>query len=117
MDTSQWQELGTLVALLIGVWVMIDATKRGMGGLGAFLWGLGTFLVACVGLPMWLLFRSPLPTEASPRRVAKPRHSTYQETDTGRCPACGGRVNPEDTDCASCGIHFPQYPDAVPPAT
>jgi hypothetical protein len=39
MNTHSGIGLGTFIALLAGVWVMIDATRRGKDGFSAFLWG------------------------------------------------------------------------------
>lgn len=108
MDQIGWRDFGALFALLVGVWVMIDATKRGIGGLGAFLWGLGTFLLLCIGLPMWLLMRPAVPGETYPGRVGPPKRlrSQMKAVDPNVCPACGGRLTPEDFVCPSCGINF-----------
>ena len=102
--------------MLVGAWVMVDATKRGMGRLGAFLWGQGTLLMVCMGLPMWLLFRGPISGMEPPRvRTVKLRHGGYEQGDQEHCPAGGARISPEDVECPSCRISFLQFLDAPPP--
>jgi hypothetical protein len=121
MDYASVKEFGALFSLFVGTWVMMDANKRGLSGLSAFLWGLGAFLLLCAGLPLWLLCRPSVPGSA-PAQSYKPfrppalLRSGYHETEAGRCPACGGAVSPEDRECASCGIHFLQAPETVPPS-
>jgi hypothetical protein len=117
MNYTPISEFWALFDILVGVWVMIDASKRGLSGLAAFLWGFATVLVFCVGLPAWLLWRPNVPGSApfKAAKLLKPLSSSYQETEPGRCPACGGHVNPDDTNCSSCGIHFLQAPTAPPP--
>ena len=111
MYNSTYIAFGTLFALFVGVWVMVDASKRKLDGISSFLLGFGTFLFLCIVLPLWLLFRPPIPNDhglmlQEKPRPAKKRHSPSDELSSDRCPACGERVAPEDAVCPSCGIHF-----------
>ena len=49
--------IGIVIAAAIAFWVGSDANKRGMNGI---LWGIGTFLVCIVFLPLYLIMRKPL---------------------------------------------------------
>ena len=53
--------MGALIGLLIGgvagFWVATDAKKRGMNSV---VWGIFTFLVFIIGLPVYLISRKPL---------------------------------------------------------
>ena len=114
MDNYNSATIGfwSLIALFVGVWVMVDASKRNVGGFGSFLWGLAVFLLLCICLPLWLCVRPPVPNTDAPRWQAKPRTArkrrlpSEEELASGRCPACGGALAPEDDICPSCGIHF-----------
>ncbi len=48
--------LGGLIALLIGITVGEDASKRGMNGFG---WGLGVFALLIIFLPLYFIVRKP----------------------------------------------------------
>ena len=55
--------IGVLIALGIGVWVGLDAGKRGYSTAACWGWGIGTFLLLIVVLPIYLLSRPKLPAE------------------------------------------------------
>ncbi len=86
---------GVLIALFVGVWVMIDATRRGKDGFSAFLWGFATFLVLCIFLPLWLIFRPAIPEAGG-------------GSETGFygpfiCPTCGQQTDRNKAYCDHCG--------------
>jgi len=45
-----------LIAMVIGVFVGLDAEKRGMSGIG---WGIGVAAFMIVVLPLYLIVRNP----------------------------------------------------------
>jgi len=49
--------LGLILGSIGGFWVSQDAKKRGMNGVG---WGIFTFLLLIIGLPVYLISRQPL---------------------------------------------------------
>jgi hypothetical protein len=48
--------IGIVIAAAIGFWVYKDAQERGMNGI---LWGILTFLICVIFLPIYLLIRKP----------------------------------------------------------
>lgn len=58
MGTGGIQIFGLVIAAAIGFWVATDAKKRGM----SFWWGVGTFLICIVFLPLYLIMRKPVIT-------------------------------------------------------
>ncbi|MDC0431798.1 autophagy-related protein 27 [Paracoccaceae bacterium] len=48
--------IGLIVAAVIGFIIAGDANSRGMNGIG---WGLFTFLVCIVAIPIYLIVRKP----------------------------------------------------------
>lgn len=77
--------IGLLIAAAVGFWVYSDAAARGKSSGVACLWGIGTFLLLIVFLPLWLFVRPPM-----------------QRVGIVRCPGCG-----KDSDnaqfCPHCG--------------
>ena len=53
---GMYQLIGLLVAAAIAFWVYKDAETRGMNGI---LWGIFTFLLCIVALPVYLVVRKP----------------------------------------------------------
>jgi len=51
-----------LIPLGSGIWVGYDADKRGMNPWG---WGIGTFLLLIIILPLYLLTRQPIQDRSS----------------------------------------------------
>jgi len=82
--------IGLLMAALMGHFVYADARARSASR--PVLWGIGTFLLAIVFLPAWLIMR---PRHVSPR--SGPR----------RCPSCAEAVHPEAATCMHCGKDLP----------
>ena len=50
------QLIGLLIAAAIAYWVYQDAESRGMNGI---LWGIFTFLLCIIALPVYLIVRKP----------------------------------------------------------
>ncbi len=48
--------LGLIVALIVAILIGKDASDRGMSGFG---WGLFTFLLCIVAIPIYLIVRKP----------------------------------------------------------
>ena len=48
--------IGLIIAAVIGVIIAKDASARGMSGFG---WGLFTFLLCIVAIPIYLIVRRP----------------------------------------------------------
>ena len=75
---------------------MTDATKRGKDGFSAFLWGLASFLLLCVFLPIWLFTRPP---------ILEPGESWRDKTrltDPFYCPYCRERTDRDKAYCEHC---------------
>ena len=47
---------GLIIAAIVGVLIGKDATSRGMSGIG---WGLFSFLICIVAVPIYLIVRKP----------------------------------------------------------
>ncbi len=54
--TAVGQLIGVIIAAAIAIWVAKDANSRGMSGLG---WGIFTFLLCIIALPIYLVIRKP----------------------------------------------------------
>ena len=88
--------IGLCIAAVAGVLVAKDANGRGMNGVG---WGLGTFLLCIVFLPLYLIVRRPsissaislIPAAHSIRPVLCPSCGKYFEGAAAFCPLCGAR--------------------------
>jgi uncharacterized membrane protein YhiD involved in acid resistance len=48
--------VGLIIAAIIGALIGKDASERGMSGVG---WGLFTFLVCIIAVPIYLIVRKP----------------------------------------------------------
>ena len=57
------QIIGIVLGAVAGAWVYSDAKKRGMNAIG---WGIGSFLVCIVFLPLYLIIRKPLLAQVPP---------------------------------------------------
>lgn len=49
--------IGLIIAAVVAVIIAKDANNRGMSGLG---WGIFTFLICIVAIPIYLIVRKPL---------------------------------------------------------
>jgi hypothetical protein len=52
--------IGLIIAAVVGVLIANDANSRGMNGLG---WGIFTFLICIIAIPIYLIVRKPLKSE------------------------------------------------------
>jgi hypothetical protein len=93
--------IGFVIALVIAVLVAQDANKRGMNGV---LWGIGTFLLCIVFLPLYLIMRKPILMAAPPGYppVAGPSGAARM------CPACGKYHDGSAQFCPHCGAPQPR---------
>lgn len=55
-----FQVIGAIIAVIIAVLIGKDASSRGMSGIG---WGIFTFLLCIVAVPVYLVVRKPRPGE------------------------------------------------------
>lgn len=98
----------SLIALLVGFWVFWDAKARGRPDSKAILWGMGTFLMMLVVLPLWLFyFRGKEYSDSENRNFIG---------SISRCSSCGGSFKfiPNAKYCPFCGkaLHEDEnYPD------
>jgi hypothetical protein len=60
MEESLYSIVGLIVAAVIAVIIAKDANDRGMSGLG---WGIFTFLICIVAIPVYLIVRKPRQSE------------------------------------------------------
>jgi len=97
MDAHSGVGFGVLIGLFVGVWVMIDVTRRGISGLGAFIWGFGVIMILCLFLPLWLINRPPI---LGPGVVWRDKPLP---TDPYYCPSCGPQTGMDRAYCEHCG--------------
>ncbi len=55
-DFLVYQVIGIIIAAVIAVLIAKDANGRGMSGLG---WGIFTFLLCIIAVPIYLVVRKP----------------------------------------------------------
>jgi xanthine/uracil/vitamin C permease (AzgA family) len=82
------------IPLIAAVLVANDANKRGMNGIG---WGIGTFFLCIVFLPLYLILRNPA---AVPGIQA---NNTSIQTGPRLCPSCGKYHEGRPPFCPMCG--------------
>ena len=88
-----------LIQAVLGVWVGVDANRRGLNGV---LWGLLVFFTGIVGLIVYLLVGpSMTPREGAVAASAPP--SVPAETATSHCPSCGAAIRADFRACPYCG--------------
>jgi hypothetical protein len=96
----------TVIDLVIAVLVAQDASRRGMNGV---LWGIGTFLLCIVFLPLYLMMRKPVlmaPPAGYPPGYPPP---AGPPPGAGRmCPACGKYHDGSAQFCPHCGAPQPR---------
>lgn len=51
---------GLIIAAVVAVIIAKDANSRGMNGLG---WGIFTFLICIIAIPVYLIVRKPIANE------------------------------------------------------
>jgi RNA polymerase subunit RPABC4/transcription elongation factor Spt4 len=86
------------VQVILGVWVGMDAQRRGMNGL---LWGLLVFFTCIVGLLVYLIVVQA-GTCCPPRKPARPPAAGAGGGE-GSCGSCGSAVQAEFKVCPYCG--------------
>ena len=95
---------GFVIVFILALFVAQDANKRGMNGV---LWGLGTFLLCIIFLPLYLIVRKPVlipPPPGYPGAGYPPPPPA-----AGRmCPACGKVHEGTAQFCPCCGAPQPQ---------
>jgi hypothetical protein len=69
------QIIGLLIALVVGIAVGNDASKRGMR---AFWWGFGVFMLMIIFLPLYFILRKPK-IVAKPEETIKPEETKQEE--------------------------------------
>ena len=85
-------EIGLFIALLAGAWVYSDAKSRNSSH--PILWGIATFSLALVFLPLYLILRPPKqPLEVRKTPVLCPHCGKYYESPATFCPHCGNKIN------------------------
>jgi hypothetical protein len=89
--------IGLVIAGFIGRWVFMDATKRGKTRGQAILWGVTTWMLMILVLPLWFLTRPPLPGKEQPfatDRIPQLCASCgkYYDRNPSFCPNCGAQV-------------------------
>ena len=99
-----------LLQLILGVWVGVDAQKRGSNG---YFWGLLVFFTSIIGLLVYLLWvtdaMEKISREVNQARVQAPAVAASAEPVTvvdavlPSCPVCGGEVEDDFKACPACG--------------
>ncbi len=113
--TTPWSFLGFsgLLQLILGVWVGVDAQKRGSNG---YFWGLLVFFTSIVGLLVYLLWVTDAMEKISHevnQVKAHPPGATAAAAPGGEpvvvdavlptCASCGGEVEDDFKVCPACG--------------
>lgn len=88
-----------LIQAVLGVWVAVDANRRGLSGL---LWGLLVFFTGIVGLIVYLLVAPSM----TARPEAMPAAAGIADAPARQCPACRSVVRPEFKACPYCGVRL-----------
>ncbi len=85
-----------LLQLILGVWVGVDAQKRGSNG---YFWGLLVFFTSIIGLLVYLLWV----TDAMEKIGKEVSQAKAQPQTAPTCPSCGGEVEDAFKACPACG--------------
>ena len=84
--------IGILIALSAGIWVGLDAGKRGYSTAACWGWGIGTSLLLIVVLPIYLLSRPKLTAEIGRGPQLCVHCGKYYEECPSFCPNCGANL-------------------------
>lgn len=108
--------IGLALPLICAIFVGIDASKRGMSGIG---WGIGVFLLCIVFLPIYLIVRKPLLPQPGQMLYAPGQmvnqHNVGQQygypsgpgmTQPPAAPIQQGSGYPVHHFCANCGTQL-----------
>ena len=87
-----------LISALLGVWVGVDANRRGLNGL---LWGLLVFFTGIIGLIVYLLV-GPSMTPRQDRAATGARAGFGAAPPAARCPQCQATTRAEFQACPFC---------------
>lgn len=104
--TTPWSFLGFsgLLQLILGVWVGVDAQKRGSNG---YFWGLLVFFTSIVGLLVYLLWvtdaMEKISQEVHQSKAQAPPGGEVVDAVVPGCPSCGGDVEDDYKVCPACG--------------
>ena len=88
MGDSTGLLIGFFIVTILAVAIGQDAEKRGMSG---GLWGVMTFMLAIVAVPMYFLVRKPLPG------------GSLAGAGFRVCPKCNLANQASDRFCKDCG--------------
>jgi hypothetical protein len=98
--------LSGLLQIILGVWVGVDAQKRGSNG---YFWGLLVFFTSIVGLLVYLLWVTDamerISQEVNAVKAQAPPNAAAAAVAAviPACPACGGEVEDGFKACPACG--------------
>ncbi len=95
-----------IIPLALGIWVGIDASKRGMN---APMWGIFTCLLLIIGLPLYLIERNKYPYKTNPANSSTivadqtPANSNDHISIPHTCPHCKNPNTKKIRLCEWCG--------------
>jgi hypothetical protein len=97
--------VGLLIALFAGIWVGSDANKRGMNGFG---WGIFSFAILIIGLPMYLIERKKHPilnikNTLNNNIISESNTTSSPSTIPETCPHCKNPNTKLIRLCEWCG--------------
>jgi hypothetical protein len=98
-----------IIPIALGIWVAIDANKRGMN---APLWGILTVLLLIIGLPLYLIER-----KKNPIREISTKSATVESNQSSininqnksvpnNCPQCKNPNTGNSDICEWCGSNL-----------
>ncbi|RLE07271.1 hypothetical protein DRZ78_03250 [Candidatus Aerophobetes bacterium] len=90
--------IAILIPFLIGLWVAMDARKRGYSQWKAFGWFLGVWLLLIIFLPLYFILRPKL---SQKKGSGKGTHV---------CPYCGKLYTGRVSFCPYCGQKLDDVP-------
>lgn len=97
VESLQLQLIGTTIAAIIALWVVMDAMRRGMKPASSYWWGVGVLMALIIFLPLYFVLR--------PRTAGATTNSTADNSNSGPavpCRYCQGLNSPSTVYCAHC---------------
>jgi len=88
---------GLLIAAVVAFFVAIDAKKRGMNAVG---WGIGTFALMIIFLPLYFIMRKPILNQTAAQPLYPP---PYPTGPANLCATCGKYYGGTPAFCPNCG--------------